>query len=70
MAEHLHLHEEVVDASQAVGSANVLLLVPLVHQGALVLDPKLLALVLTRRQHRLCDLKWGGKQHITADSPA
>ncbi|TNN46281.1 hypothetical protein EYF80_043519 [Liparis tanakae] len=39
--EPLYLHEVVVDAGQAVGGADVLLLVPLVHQRAVVLDPEL-----------------------------
>lgn len=52
-----YLHEEVVDASQAVGGPHILLLVPLVHQGALVLDPELPTEVLTRLQHSLGDLR-------------
>lgn len=56
----LHLHEEVVDAGQAVGSAHVLLLVPLVHERALVLRSELPALLHARRQHGLADLVRGG----------
>lgn len=52
-----YLHKVVVDASQAVGSADVLLLVPLVHQRALVLHPEPPALVLARHQHGLADLR-------------
>lgn len=54
-----HLHKEVVDAGQAVGGTHVLLLVPLVHEWALVLRPELSALLHARRQHGLADL-WGG----------
>lgn len=42
----VYLHQIVVDASQAVGGANVQLLVPLVHQRAVVLHPELPAEVL------------------------
>lgn len=52
-----YLHKVVVDASQAVGSADVLLLVPLVHERALVLHPEPPALVLARHQHGLADLR-------------
>lgn len=52
-----YLHKVVVDASQAVGSANILLLVPLVHERALVLHPEPSALVLARHQHGLADLR-------------
>lgn len=41
-----YLHEIVVDASQSVGCTDILLLVPLVHQGAVVLHPELPAEVL------------------------
>lgn len=52
----LYLHKVVVDASQAVGSTDVLLLVPLIHEGALVLHSEPPALVLARHQHGLTDL--------------
>lgn len=52
-----YLHEIVVDAGQAVGGADILLLIPLVHQGALVLHPELPAEVLARHQHGLADLR-------------
>lgn len=34
----LYLHEVVIDASQSVRSADILFIVPLIHQGALILD--------------------------------
>lgn len=52
-----HLHEVVVDASQAVGSANILLPVPLIHQRAVVLRPQPPAEVVARREHGLTDLR-------------
>lgn len=35
-----YLHEVVIDTGQAMGGTHVLLLVPLVHQRALVLHPQ------------------------------
>lgn len=52
-----HLHEVVVDASQAVGGAHIRLLVPLVHQRAVVLHPELPAEVLAWHKHSLTDLR-------------
>lgn len=51
-----YLHEEVVDASQAMGSANVLLLVPLEHEGALLLGAVALRQTLSGGQNRITDL--------------
>lgn len=53
----LYLQEVVVDARQAVGGADAALLVPLIHQRALVLHPEPPAVVLACLQHGLADLR-------------
>ena len=52
-----HLHQVVVDASQAVGGTDVLLPVPLIHQGAVVLRPQPPAEFLTCHEYSLADLR-------------
>lgn len=53
----VHLHQVVVDASQAVRGPDVLLPVPLVHQGTVVLHPQPPAEFLTCHKHGFADLR-------------